>query len=171
MRLSRFRFTKRYRLKDYNCILVALVTALSILGIFVVGSAKEIYQTKQIFGVVAGLIIMVVVSLIDYVWVLDFYWLIYGFAVLILGLVLVIGTEVNGATRWINLGFTTFQPSELAKILLILFFARFLMKHEDDLNDKRLCLNMLLCAEYRWCSLSQNRICPQQSVQRLFCVS
>ena len=59
MRLSRFRFTKRYRLKDYNCILVALVTALSILGIFVVGSAKEIYQTKQIFGVVAGLIIMV----------------------------------------------------------------------------------------------------------------
>ena len=136
MRLSRFRFTKRYRLKDYNCILVALVTALSILGIFVVGSAKEIYQTKQIFGVVAGLIIMVIVSLIDYVWVLDFYWLIYGFAVLILGLVLVIGTEVNGATRWINLGFTTFQPSELAKILLILFFARFLMKHEDDLNDK-----------------------------------
>ena len=99
MRLSRFRFTKRYRLKDYNCILVALVTALSILGIFVVGSAKEIYQTKQIFGVVAGLIIMVIVSLIDYVWVLDFYWLIYGFAVLILGLVLVIGTEVNGATR------------------------------------------------------------------------
>ena len=136
MRLSRFRFTKRYRLKDYNCILVALVTALSILGIFVVGSAKEIYQTKQIFGVVAGLIIMVIVSLIDYVWVLDFYWLIYGFAVLILGLVLVIGTEVNGATRWINLGFTTFQPSELAKILLILFFSRFLMKHEDDLNDK-----------------------------------
>lgn len=136
MRLSRFRFTKRYRLKDYNCILVALVTALSILGIFVVGSAKEIYQTKQIFGVVAGLIIMVIVSLIDYVWVLDFYWLIYGFAVLILGLVLVIGTEVNGATRWINLGFTTFQPSELAKILLILFFARFLMKHEDDLNNK-----------------------------------
>ena len=61
MRLSRFRFTKRYRLKDYNCILVALVTALSILGIFVVGSAKEIYQTKQIFGVVAGLIIMVIV--------------------------------------------------------------------------------------------------------------
>ena len=69
LRLSRFRFTKRYRLKDYNCILVALVTALSILGIFVVGSAKEIYQTKQIFGVVAGLIIMVVVSLIDYVWI------------------------------------------------------------------------------------------------------
>ena len=133
MRLSRFRFTKRYRLKDYNCILVALVTALSILGIFVVGSAKEIYQTKQIFGVVAGLIIMVIVSLIDYVWVLDFYWLIYGFAVLILGLVLVIGTEVNGATRWINLGFTTFQPSELAKILLILFFARFLLIVVDDL--------------------------------------
>lgn len=53
----------------------------------------------------------------------------------ILGAVLVIGDNVNGATRWIDLGFTTFQPSELAKILLILFFAKFIAEHEDDIND------------------------------------
>ena len=79
---------------------------------------------------------MAVVSLMDYEWILNFYWILYGIAVLSLALVLVIGQEVNGATRWINLGFTTFQPSELAKILLILFFARFIMRHEEDLNDK-----------------------------------
>lgn len=134
MRLPRF--TKPYRLKDYNFTLVFLVLALSILGVLVVGSARDIYQGRQIIGVVIGLVAMAVVSLMDYEWILNFYWLLYGIAVLSLALVLVIGQEVNGATRWINLGFTTFQPSELAKILLILFFARFIMRHEEDLNDK-----------------------------------
>lgn len=115
------RFTKPYRLKDYKFTLVISVLALSILGVLVVGSANESYQNKQIVGLVLGLGVMAVVSLIDYVWVLNMYWLIYGFSILSLLLVLFIGDEVNGATRWIDLGFTTFQPSELAKILLILF--------------------------------------------------
>lgn len=136
MKLPRFRFAKPYRLKDYNLKLVSLVLILSVLGILVVGSAKEIYQGRQIFGVAVGIVIMLIVSLIDYVWVLDFYWLIYGTAIAGLLLVLVIGDEVNGATRWIDLGFTTIQPSEFAKILLILFFAKFLMNHEQDINDK-----------------------------------
>lgn len=145
MRLLRFR--KTYHLSDYRFNLVISVFALSIIGILVVGSAKEIYQNKQIFGVIIGLAAMVVVSLIDFVWILEFYWLIYAFAVFILGLVLIIGTEVNGATRWINLGFTTFQPSELAKILLILFFSKFLMQHKDDLNDKFTIIKYaILCA-------------------------
>ena len=130
------KFTKPYRLKDYNFTLVILVFALSILGILVIGSAKESYQGKQIIGLILGIIIMVIVSLIDYVWILNFYVFLYAFAILSLGAVLVIGEEVNGATRWIDLGFTTFQPSELAKILLILFFAKFLMDHEEDVSDK-----------------------------------
>ena len=130
------RFTKPYRLKDYKFTLVISVLALSLLGVLVVGSANESYQNKQIVGLVFGLAVMAVVSLIDYVWVLNMYWLIYGFSILSLLLVLFIGDEVNGATRWINLGFTTFQPSELAKILLILFFAKFITKHEEDINYK-----------------------------------
>ena len=134
MRLPRF--TKPYHLKDYKFNLVVLVIALSILGVLAVGSAKEVYQSRQIIGMIIGIIAMVIVSLIDYVWVLNFYWIIYVFVVLILGAVLVIGDKVNGATRWIDLGFTTFQPSELAKILLILFFAKFIMMHAEDINDK-----------------------------------
>ena len=78
---------------------------------------------------------MIIVSLIDYIWILNFYWIIYAVAILSLLSVLVFGHTANGAKRWIDLGFTTFQPSELAKILLILFFARFLMDHKDDIND------------------------------------
>ena len=45
------------------------------------------------------------------------------------------GTNVNGAQRWIDIGVTNFQPSELSKILVVVFFAKFLMNHEDDLNS------------------------------------
>ena len=44
------------------------------------------------------------------------------------------GDSAGGATRWLDLGFVRFQPTELSKILLIMFFARFLMDHEDTLN-------------------------------------
>lgn len=130
------KFTKPYHIKNYKFGLILSVLALSILGILVVGSAKASLQGKQMFGVILGVIVMAIVSLIDYQWILNFYWLIYLFTIAILGTVLVAGTEVNGATRWIDLGFTTFQPSELAKILLILFFSKFIMEHEEDLNDK-----------------------------------
>ena len=133
MRLPRF--TKPYHLKDYKFSLIILVVAISILGVLAVGSAKPAYQSKQILGLGIGLVVMVIISLIDYVWILNFYWLIYLFSIVILAVVLVFGTEVNGATRWIDLGFTTFQPSELAKILWILFFAKFIMEHEEDISD------------------------------------
>lgn len=135
MRLPKI-ITKPYKLKDYKISLIFLVSALSVIGTQVVGSARESLQNKQIFGVIVGSIMMLVVSLIDYVWVLNLYWIIYAGAVGSLGMVLLIGQRVNGARRWIDLGFTTFQPSELAKILLILFFAKFIMDHRNNINDK-----------------------------------
>lgn len=138
------RFVKAYHIKNYNFTLVALVFALSVLGVFVVGSAKEIYQGRQILGLVIGLVVMIVFSLIDYAWILNFQWLIYLVAVGCLGLVLFIGQTVNGAKRWIDLGFTTFQPSELAKILLILFFAKYLMEHAEEINEKATIIKLII---------------------------
>ena len=66
------RFAKVYHIKNYNFTLAALVLSLSVLGIFVVGSAREIYQSRQILGVAIGLCVMFVISLFDYVWVLEF---------------------------------------------------------------------------------------------------
>ncbi|MEE1038540.1 MAG: FtsW/RodA/SpoVE family cell cycle protein [Eubacterium sp.] len=130
---------KPYHLKDYKFNLVILVLAASFLGVLVIGSANESFQSKQVIGLVLSIIIMVVVSLVDYVWILNFYWLIYALAVFLLAIVLIpgVGQVVNGARRWINLGFTTFQPSELAKILLIIFFAQFITKHQEDLSEKK----------------------------------
>ena len=149
MRLPLPKFTKPYHIRDYKFNLVILVMALSVIGVLAVGSAKAVNQPKQMFGVATGVVIMVIVSLIDYIWIADFYWLIYLFSVAILGAVLLFGDNVNGATRWIDLGFTTFQPSELAKILLIIFFSKFITENKDDINDAvTLVKYAVLCNSY-----------------------
>lgn len=110
--------------------------AISVVGIFIVGSAQESFQFKQIIGVIIGIAAMIIISLIDYEWILGFYWILYVLNIVLLVAVLLFGVKVNGATRWLNLGFIQFQPSDLTKILMILFYARFWMKRERAVNDK-----------------------------------
>src|SRR5699024_3644638 len=86
-------------------------------------------------------------SLIDFSWILNFYWILYFVNILLLLAVRIAGKTTYGATRWISIGPLQFQPTELSKIILILFFARFLMDHENDLNTlKTLAKSILLIA-------------------------
>lgn len=125
---------KLYKLKNYNFRLVLWLILLSTIGILLVGSAMKSLQTKQLFGVVLGLFVMLIVSLMDYSWLLNFHWIIYVGNIIMLLFVRFFGKTSGGAARWLDLGFVRFQPTELAKILIIMFFARYLMDHEDDLN-------------------------------------
>nr|WP_294465403.1 FtsW/RodA/SpoVE family cell cycle protein [uncultured Sellimonas sp.] len=127
-------FTKPYRLKDFKFSLLIFVIALTSLGVMVIGSAKHSVQGRQIIGFVIGLSALIVVSMIDYVWILNLQWILYGLTIAMLLAVRFFGKDVNGATRWIDFGFTTFQPSELAKIFLVLFFAKYIMNHEDEMK-------------------------------------
>lgn len=137
MKLHFLNIKQRYHLRDYKFSLVALVTAISIIGIFVVGSAQASVQGKQALGVILGTIAMVVISLIDYKWVMNWYWPLYGLNIVLLLAVHFFGEEVNGATRWLNLGFVQFQPSDLTKIIMILFYAKFYMDREQAINNKK----------------------------------
>jgi cell division protein FtsW (lipid II flippase) len=56
-----------------------------------------------------------------------------GIVLLLLPMLPVIGTTINGATLWISLFGITFQPGELAKVALIVFFAGYLVNHKDSL--------------------------------------
>lgn len=125
---------KQYKLKDYNFRLVLWLLAISILGVMLVGSARESLQSRQLMGVLMGITAMVIFSLMDYSWILNFYWVIYGVNLLMLIVVRFAGKEAGGATRWINIGGFQFQPTELTKIFMILFFARFFMDRENRIN-------------------------------------
>ena len=128
---------KQYKLRFYNFRLVVFLLAISAIGVLLVGTAREDLQTKQLFGVILGAVIMLILSLMDYSWFLHFQWLMYGFNIFMLLTVRIFGDSANGAARWIDLGFIRFQPTELSKILIILFFAKFFMDHEDNLNTFR----------------------------------
>ena len=138
---------KLYKLKDYNFRLIFFLILLSGIGITLVNSADPSLRNRQMIGVILGVILMVIVSLIDYSWILNFYWIIYVFTVGMLFLVAVLGHTAGGATRWLTIGGAgglQFQPTEIAKITLVLFFAMFLMKHEEDLNTLKTILKAVV---------------------------
>ncbi|MDD6325581.1 MAG: FtsW/RodA/SpoVE family cell cycle protein [Lachnospiraceae bacterium] len=161
---------KQYRLSDYRFRLILWVVALSILGILIIGSADADFQKKQIYGLILGVVAMVFVSLFDYTWILNFYWLIYLLSAGLLGMVLMFGVNRNGATRWINIGFQ-FQPSDVAKILLILFFAKFFEVHEDEISKFRMIvLSLLLIGVQLFLIYKEPDLSTTITVAGVFCV-
>lgn len=127
---------KQYELKNYRIRLIIYVTALTLIGINVIGSAQKSVQNKQILGLCLGLFAMVVVSVIDYSFILRFSWLIYLFNIGLLSLITfhVFGSNAGGAARWIEIAGFRFQPSELSKVLIILFFSWFFGKYNEKVN-------------------------------------
>ena len=162
-----------YHLKNFNFRLVICLMALSGLGVLLVGSAKESLQTRQLIGVIFGLAVMLTVSLIDFSWLLNFYWIMYGFNLLMLLFVIVSpwAKTTGGATRWINIFGFQFQPSELSKILLILFFAKYLMVHENELNKlKTIGKSLILISIPLALVYSQPDMKNTLTIAALFCI-
>ena len=127
---------KQYRIRDYDIKLVIMIIALNVIGVMAIGSAKESVQSKQLLGLVTGAIIMVFISFLDYNVILRLYWLMYiaNLVLLIMVKIPAFGKEAGGAQRWLNIFGFQFQPSESAKIILILFYAQFIMIHREHLN-------------------------------------
>lgn len=145
-------FNKGYRIRNYDFKLILLILLLSTVGVLAVGSAQQSVQQKQLTGVIMGTFLMVVISLLDYTVLLKLYWLMYLGNLVLLLLVRYLGYETKGAQRWFQIpGGFRFQPSETAKILLILFFAQFIMKHIEKLNTFRiiaLCVALMAAPWY-----------------------
>ena len=86
------------------------------------------YLKKQFFATSLGLAAMYIVANIDYhVWAVFSVWG-YILSAILSTLVLFIGQEINGSKRWLALGPLSFQPSEFAKVALIIFLAWVVMK-------------------------------------------
>ena len=162
---------RQYRIKEYNFFLLVLLFAICTIGVLLIGSAEESLQSRQLMGCIAGFAIMIVISFIDYSWILNFYWVIYIINMALLLVVLVSGHNAKGATRWIEIGSFQFQPTELSKILLILFFAMFFMKHERDLNTFKTILKaVILLLIPTICVLKQPDLKNTITIVLIFCI-
>lgn len=125
---------KQYKLRNYHLELIVSIIILNVIGILLIGSAKHSVQKTQIMGMVMGIVAMLVISLMDYSFLLRFTWIYYVGTIGLLIAVKIFGDDAKGATRWIKIAGIRFQPSEMAKIVIILFFAYFFMKYQEKIN-------------------------------------
>lgn len=137
-----------YRLRNYNFKLLVFVLTAIIIGTVMINSADSSYLRKQLVGATICVIGLIALSLISYKFIGKFYLILYGFNILMLGAVLLFGSNVNGATRWLGSDdFIKVQPSEFSKIIMIICAARFLSDHKDTINTaKTLISYALFCA-------------------------
>lgn len=127
------------------CITVFLLLALGIVMVLSASAPSSLatngnsyeYVIKQGIFAIVGICLMLFISKIDYRIYKKFYKLAYFGSIIALALVVIpgIGVDVKGATRWIDLGFGSFQPSEIAKIGLIVFYAAYLTDHRTELSS------------------------------------
>lgn len=158
-------------LRDYDFKLIFFVVSLTAFGILAIGSAEPSVQNRQIMGMSLGIFVMLVLSFVDYHFVLKFYWLVYLVNLTLLGLVLSpLGDDAGGAQRWLEFGSFRFQPSELAKILLILFFAQFIMVNRERLSSFGIVLFSLLLIGVPLVLVVTNDLSTTIMIAVLFCV-
>ena len=163
---------KQYRLRDYDFLLVIYCIALAGFGVLMVGSAKESLQNKQGLGLLVGVFVMIIVSLIDYNLILKFYWVLYALNIGFLSMTLTgLGHTAGGAARWIDIGGFRFQPSETAKILLILFFSQFIMVNKNKVKTfKFLAISLGLIAFPWFLIYKQPDLSTSITVILVFCI-
>jgi len=96
------------------------------------------YVEMQALWIASGIFLAVTVAVFDYQWLRRFSWPIYAFNLLFLVAVFFVGTAAKGATRWIPVTQSlSIQPSEFAKVFVIVTLADFLAKREGRLNRFR----------------------------------
>lgn len=133
---------------DYTFLL--LVVILTIFGLIMLLSAstptasvkfKNSYHffLRQFLFVVFGFIFMFIFANVDYKRFkpyVNLFYLICG-VMLVMVFLPVIGVSLNGSRRWINLGFMNFQPSELAKLSIAMFYALMIEEKRYNLNNAK----------------------------------
>jgi rod shape determining protein RodA len=104
------------------------------------GISAGYYVKKQLIFMVVGVVVMVAVAAIDYRRWQALAPLIYGFSVFLLLAVIVGGHRSQGAQAWFQVGSLQLEPSEFAKIGVILALSAYVAAHKDNLTAKRLAL-------------------------------
>ncbi len=125
---------KKYSISNYDFSIMTLVIILSSIGIYLVRIVNEAFFLKHLMGLVLGVFILVFVSLVDYHFISQFYIILYFINLILLAAVKLIGVEHYSAKRWLDLKVFEFQPSELTKIILIIFMAKLLVMFKEKMN-------------------------------------
>jgi rod shape determining protein RodA len=131
-------------LRHLDYLMLATALSISAFGLWIMQSATKNYAGNlyghQLLYVIAGTVGMLAIAAIPPALMRRVRWPLYGFVLLTTAAVLAAGTTVGGGRRWINLGAFQFQPSEFAKLLLIVGLASVLAARRGITGPARLTL-------------------------------
>ncbi len=121
-------------LKHFDWVMLSATLLIISFGIMMIYSTTtaagplvlNLVALKQAIYAVVGLVLMGILARVDYRFLANWSWVIYSLALVLLLLIFVIGRETFGSTRWIDVGPVAVQPSELAKLVMVLVLASFL---------------------------------------------
>lgn len=126
--------------------LLGAVLALLAAGLVMVGSASldiaasygnsYSFVLKQAFYILVGLAGMLAMLLVPIDMFRKYQWVSLGIALFLLFTVLVVGREINGAKRWIHLGFFNLQASEVAKVCVVIFMSAYLANQLSVVRER-----------------------------------
>jgi rod shape determining protein RodA len=141
----------RKLLKYVDWPLILAVVVVSVLSLFTIASASKVndtgdplyYAKKQLVFMAAGFFVLIVSLFIDYGRLETLGKPLYVLNLLMVGSVLVLGRSSHGAQRWIQLGFFSLQPSEFAKVFIIMGLAIWLSKRGTVTTYKDLAFSLL----------------------------
>ncbi len=128
--------------KNFDRVLFFSVLAILLAGLFVLYSASKEYYAqnillRQIFWILLGMLFLFIILHIDYQRFVSISYFLYGINLLLLVLVLFFGKARGGAHRWISFGIFNLQPSELAKITLVLMLSSYLGRRKAEITKFR----------------------------------
>ena len=131
------------KLGKMDPVLYGAVILLNLMGLVSIISITDVLGNDRILirqaaGSAVGIILMTVLSTVNYRKLTCYYKALYLIVIISLAAVFIFGSSGGGAKRWISLGGITFQPSELAKILLILFYSEFIINYVGKLSRIKL---------------------------------
>lgn len=128
--------------RNFDFVLMGVIVILIIFGVMMIGSATRDVASladrvrSQILYSIVSIAVVLILAAIDYRLLTSTWMWTYGFLILILAVVGLLGAEGEaGAQSWLNFGGTTFQPSELAKMLLIIVLAQQLSNDADKIEQ------------------------------------
>lgn len=123
-------------------------SALAVVGVLNLYSATSVARAaltdiyiQQIYWLVLGGILGAVVAIIDYRHYERLGYVLYGVGIVLLVLVFILGKDIRGSSRWIQIGSFGFQPSEFMKLFLIIALAKYL--HDDPKTEERTLKDLL----------------------------
>ena len=137
----------------FDWALFLVTAALAVVGVVNLYSATSVVRAslsdlyvQQVYWLVAGGILAALAAAIDYRWIERYGYAIYGFGVVLLLLVFVLGRDIRGSSRWIQIGSFSLQPSEFMKIFLIVALAKYL--HNDPKTEGRRLRDLIVPAVF-----------------------